>query len=815
MRGNERRIQGTGRRASDDNGKGTSRIRVMALVLTLVIAAYVLLIARQTAKPEREADTLRVVSLQQDAQLLAAELGGRIDVANAALTVGATALSARTSRPLDAAEAARAVGPGIGFAVLSPTGGVQAVSGAAAENFAEAEAGAEISAAPRLDAKRRALLVGRSVGTMQIVARIPLPAGQDGMTTGETLLISTPLDGAAPLRSGAAFPTLDHATLKAAAGPISVTSADGEALSLIAAPIGSTNLLAVGVAPAPTNGGLLGDIWVLAAPLGLGLMVGLLMMAQAWRQGRTSKDWAETEHRFRVAVEAARCGVWEWDLEAEEVTLSDYMATLLGLPESGVVPAATVLGRVHPKYRELVEHALRQAATFGAFETTFPVTGANNTVRWIDARGQARGERDEMGFTNILGVALDITEARRAKAQAQAAEGRLRDGIESVSDAFSLFDRHGRLILCNQAFSDAFALAPEAVRRGAMKDELNRIAALSIKADHPSMDLGAGMREVEMHDGRWLRLAERYTSDGGTVVTATDLTLIKRQEAETQRAADSLRLMVDQLESSQEKLSLLARKYEIAMTRAEAANQAKSEFLANMSHELRTPLNAINGFSEIMAGEMFGPVGDSRYKGYAADILQSGKHLLSLINDILDMAKIEAGKMTLYYEKVSLKEVCEDAIRLMRGKAEDSGLLLVLEAQDLPDIDADQRGMKQVMLNLISNAVKFTPVGGSITVSVARHGPGRQRVAVADTGIGIAAEDLGRLARPFEQVEGQHSKTTQGTGLGLALTKSLIEMHRGVMAMDSEPGAGTVVSFDMPESRPAEAEEPSQQARAA
>ena len=785
------------------------------LALTLVIAAYVLLISRQTAKPEQEAEALRVVTLQQEARLFAAETAGRIDVANTALIVAANALSRATNRPLDAAEAARAAAPGIGFAVLSSKGAVQAVSGAPAESFIEGQtrtAGA--FSALRLDAGRRALLTGKTVGTMRVVARIPLPT-RTRARANQTLFLSTPADGVAAAQSGTAPPRFDHAVLKAAAGPVWARVDGGETVSLVAAPVGSTGLLAVAVSPEEAGGGLLGDLWVLAAPIGLGLLVGLLMIAQGWRQRRVGKEWAESEHRFRVAVEAARCGVWEWDLAAEEVTLSDYMATLLGLSDGGVVPASTVLDRVHPKYRELVEHALRQAAAFGAFETTFPVTGANNTVRWIDARGQARGERDEVGFTNILGVALDITEARRAKAQAQAAEGRLRDGIESVSDAFSLFDRHGRLILCNQAFSDAFGLAPEAVRRGAMKDELNRIAALSIRTDHPSTDLGAGMREVEMHDGRWLRLAERYTSDGGTVVTATDLTLIKRQEAETQRAADSLRLMVDQLESSQEKLSLLARKYEIAMTRAEAANQAKSEFLANMSHELRTPLNAINGFSEIMAGEMFGPVGDARYKGYAADILQSGQHLLSLINDILDMAKIEAGKMTLHYEKVSLKEVCEDAIRLMRGKAEESGLVLVLEADGLPDIDADQRGMKQVMLNLISNAVKFTPEGGAITVSVSKHGPGRQRVAVADTGIGIAAEDLGRLARPFEQVEGQHSKTTQGTGLGLALTKSLIEMHRGLMSIDSEPGAGTVVSFEVPEHRPVEAEPHRREARAA
>jgi two-component system cell cycle sensor histidine kinase PleC len=204
---------------------------------------------------------------------------------------------------------------------------------------------------------------------------------------------------------------------------------------------------------------------------------------------------------------------------------------------------------------------------------------------------------------------------------------------------------------------------------------------------------------------------------------------------------------------------------------------------------------------------MFGPLGDPRYKGYAADILKSGQHLLSLINDILDMAKIEAGKMTLHYEPVSLKEICDDAVRLMRGKVQEAGLSIALRADDLPDIEADYRGVKQVLLNLISNAVKFTPEGGSITLAlspfVGEGGEDRVRVACTDTGIGIAPEDLVRLARPFEQVEGQHSKTTQGTGLGLALTKSLIEMHGGRLAMESEPGQGTTVSFDLPVRRPA------------
>jgi len=555
-------------------------------------------------------------------------------------------------------------------------------------------------------------------------------------------------------------------------------------------------------AAGPLDGIGWSELWVLGPPIAIGLFTLALVLLMQRRQQGISREWAASERRFRGAVEAARCGVWEWDIETDLVSVSDYMAELMGLDRSGPIPSDEMLARIHPRYHEVVLHALRQAQTFGTFDVSFPVPDAQGRARWIDARGQARGDRGDDGFTSVLGVALDTTEARRAKAQAQAAESRLRDGIESVSDAFVLFDKAGRLILSNQAFQDAFAFEPGVLRKGAFKQDLNQIAALAIKSDQPAAGGRVGAREVELHDGRWLQLIERFTSDGGSVVTAADITAIKQKEAERQRATERLHVTITELEDREEKLSQLARKYEVAMTRAEAANQAKSEFLANMSHELRTPLNAINGFSEIMAGEMFGPLGDPKYKGYAADILKSGQHLLSLINDVLDMAKIEAGKLTLHYETVSVKEVVEDAARLMRGKIQEAGLNLLVDAPDLPEIDADYRGLKQVVLNLISNAVKFTPEDGHIVVALSREDEDRLRVAVTDTGIGIAAEDLTRLARPFEQVEGQHSKTTQGTGLGLALTKSLIELHGGTLSIESEPGRGTTVSFDLPIRRP-------------
>jgi len=812
--GNERRGKTPGRRASDRAAGTPARLRVAVLVVALAAAAYVLLAAREVGRPAREAETLREETVVQAAELLAVHTRLRLDAAQAGLAAGLAVLD-RGGAPLEAVEAARRTAPTAAFIVRDSGGEPMAMEGAEAPAF-ETRAGA----GDLRGAKDGALIVGGPQMSARVVV---LPTRFETATlrlTGSDGRILTSTDANEIGQPGAPAIGARASELAANDGARSVM-VDGRSAAAAAAAVHGTSLFAVAARPAPPAGvvALLSDAWVLAAPVILGLGVLALLLFQRWRRAKASRELASAEKRFRIAVEAARCGVWEWDLEGDEVTLSDYMAAMLGFPQGGVVDTAAVMERIHPRYRDEVTHALRQAAAYGAFEVTFPVPLEKGGVRWIDARGQARGQRHDDGFSAILGVALDITEARRAKVRAEAAESRLRDGVESISDAFVLFDRQGRLILWNQAFVDAFGFEPGVVRRGAMKDELNRIAALAIKADHPPVDNRAGRRELELNDGRWLQMNERFTSEGGSVVTAADITAIKRQEAERNRAANHLRQMVDQLEISREQLSLLARKYEVAMTRAEAANQAKSEFLANMSHELRTPLNAINGFSEIMAAEMFGPLGDARYKGYAGDILKSGQHLLSLINDILDMAKIEAGKMTLHYEAVSLKEVCEDAVRLMRGKVQEAGLTIAVRAADLPDIQADYRGVKQVLLNLISNAVKFTPDGGSITLTlspfVGDDGQERVRVACADTGIGIAPEDLVRLARPFEQVEGQHSKTTQGTGLGLALTKSLIEMHGGALTMESAPGEGTTVSFDLPVRRPASHAAPAQERAAA
>ena len=541
-------------------------------------------------------------------------------------------------------------------------------------------------------------------------------------------------------------------------------------------------------------------VW-LTAPLAAAFGLGLILLLEWRRVERAHAAYSDSEHRFRLAVEAARCGIWEWDLTTDRIFMSDVTGALFGW-RGGVVDGQQVLDRVSPGHRDGLRDALANAAIYGGFDVSFQVPSPiGGRPVWIDARGQGFGHAAEGGYARIIGVALDVTEERLAQARAQTAETRLRDAIESVSEAFVLWDRHGRLLMCNKNYRSFFRLDPQLLKPGVQREQVDRFAQLAVRQELPTQGGARGVREAELVDGRWVQISERATAEGGLVVTAADITALKAQEEARRRNEEALRKAVANLEASQTELSDLARKYEAEKVRAESANQAKSEFLANMSHELRTPLNAINGFSEIMLGEMYGPLGDRRYKDYCRDILHSGQHLLALINDILDMSKIEAGKMSLRFEPVSLEEVAEDAARLVRNRAESAGLTLTVEFPNLPEVEADYRAVKQVLLNLLSNAIKFTPRGGKVTIRAelrAEHLGERVRVSVHDTGIGIAREDLTRLARPFEQIESQHSKTQQGTGLGLALTKALVEMHGGLLDLQSAPGQGTEASFLLP-----------------
>ncbi len=239
-----------------------------------------------------------------------------------------------------------------------------------------------------------------------------------------------------------------------------------------------------------------------------------------------------------------------------------------------------------------------------------------------------------------------------------------------------------------------------------------------------------------------------------------------------------------------------------AVAAADRANAAKSAFLAAMSHELRTPLNAIIGFSEVIAGEMFGPAGAPRYREYAADITASGHHLLSIVNDLLDMVKIEAGKLELHIENVDVAEIVDETMRMLHGRINEAKLTCrVTLAADLAPIRADRRIAKQIVVNLLSNAIKFTSAGGAITIAARRDGP-FVAVVVADTGIGMTTDQVARATEAFYQADDSLARRFGGTGLGLTLVKAFVEKHGGVFEIASEPNVGTTIAVRFPVARP-------------
>jgi len=236
-----------------------------------------------------------------------------------------------------------------------------------------------------------------------------------------------------------------------------------------------------------------------------------------------------------------------------------------------------------------------------------------------------------------------------------------------------------------------------------------------------------------------------------------------------------------------------------AKEQAEEANQAKSEFLANMTHELRTPLNAIIGFADVMASEVHGPMENPHHIAYLEDIRTSGKHLLSVINDILDLSKIEAGKLTPNEAACNVRRSAEACLSMMREQAETAGLTLLAKADSLPVLWADTRMVRQILLNLLSNAIKFTPRGGTVTISARASAAEGFVIDVTDTGIGI--EDIPKSLMRFEQIDGSLSRGYNGTGLGLPLSQSLAELHGGRLEIESTPGEGTTVTVRFPASR--------------
>ncbi len=548
----------------------------------------------------------------------------------------------------------------------------------------------------------------------------------------------------------------------------------------------------------------------------------LVIVYAYFKQGERARVadqlFLEINARFDTAMSRGHCGLWDWDLARGRIVWSRSMYEMLGMdPRDRVMGFGELSSLMHPEdedLKQLADDLLTNPKL--QFDHRFRMMHSNGAWIWMRIRAELVNYK---GLEpHLIGIAVDISEQEALKQKNRDADIRLRDAIENISEAFVLWDSKKQLVMCNSKYQQLYNLPSSSIVSGTPHEEVMQNSRKpKMRSKIPTdrrFEKGTKTYEAQIEDGRWLQVSERRTRDGGFVSIGTDITQIKRNEEKLMDSEQRLMATIKDLRSSQHKLEYqaqqlveLAEEYNDQKKKAEAGNRSKSEFLANISHELRTPLNAIIGFSDIMRSNMFGPMGSEKYDEYADDIHHSGSFLLGVINDVLDMSKIEAGRFQLSPETVHLDELLDETMRIISMQAEESKITVNHKIPDSLVLDADRRAVKQILLNLLSNAVKFTPEDGRIdvTAKALKHSV---NIVIRDNGIGISREAIQRIGQPFEQVQDQFTKNHKGSGLGLAIARSLTMLHGGTLKIRSAPGEGTLVAVRLPfECKTAECDE--------
>ncbi len=417
------------------------------------------------------------------------------------------------------------------------------------------------------------------------------------------------------------------------------------------------------------------------------------------------------------------------------------------------------------RHRQLDDRVLDKGETLrGCEETLLDRDGHRRT--FLVTKAPLRETSGEI--VAIVTVSFDISERKAREREVHEKSTLLRATTDAMAQGLVTFDRDFVILAANQRAAELLHMPEAMLRPGASYEAVVRHAvergefglgdADELCAQHLAVLASGEMSRFERAgaDGKALEVRVNAVADLGTVVTYTDITERKRAEYQLW----------------------------VAKEEAERANRAKSVFLSNMSHELRTPLNAIMGFSEIMRDELFGPLENTRYCEFADSIHLSGQNLLELIDDMLDLSRVEAGKIDLEEDEVDLERAVAEVMALLSTRAESGGIQVEAEvAGDIPLLLADGRKIQQILTNVLSNAIKFTPAGGRITVSARRGEGGALQVAVSDTGIGIAKQDLPTAISRFGQVDNDINRRSRGTGLGLPLAMELAELHGGELVI--------------------------------
>lgn len=537
------------------------------------------------------------------------------------------------------------------------------------------------------------------------------------------------------------------------------------------------------------------------------LLIGAAFRSQSEKRAAADAKAEAYRGKVQMALDAASMALWDINVARGHIRWSGAIDGIDSPAESDhPLSFRDIAAMLHPddNLYAMIREAMN--AEVAGIDLSLRMRGQDDSWQPFALKGTFKRD-PEANELHLIAV-LTAAEERDDIDGARPGDPTLHDAIEAISEAFVLWDSDNRLVMSNSKYQEFHKLPTELLVPETPYEKIVAAATEPVVRTrivvNDDDDSGACTYEAQLEDGRWLHIDERRTKDGGYVSIGTDITSMKlsqqrqlESERELKATIADLRNSRCEMEHQKQQLVDLAEKYAQEKNRAEVGNQTKSEFLANISHELRTPLNAIIGFSEVMQNCLFGPLGNAKYEEYANDIHQSGNYLLEVINDILDMSKIEAGRINLNVEKIDVGEIIEDSLRIITPRGEEHAIDIDRTGLGHLSMQADRRAVKQILLNLLSNAVKFTPDTGTITVRLTKTS-GHARIAISDTGIGIPQSKLRNLGRPFEQVQNQFTKNHKGSGLGLAISRSLVEMHGGCFKIKSKENEGTTVICKLP-----------------
>ena len=495
----------------------------------------------------------------------------------------------------------------------------------------------------------------------------------------------------------------------------------------------------------------------------------------ATAQVRAEEERRKAEAMYRLMTEESGDIVILYSTDAQLLFVSSALERITGRTADEIRNGG-YKRFIHPDDLEEAAKMITRPVDSDITVATWRILHRGGHYVWLETTIRTVLDPQTGAPQHVISVSRDVSARVEAETARRKADEMYRVMTTEASDVILLFGPDRRILFASDALGRIMGRSTAEIEQGGWMrfvhpDDLEPLLKLDLPPrQRETMTVVYRLLHRDGHYN-WLEVVTRarYMPDGtylGYISVARDITERKEREIEAKAAQE----------------------------RAEAANKAKSQFLANMSHELRTPLNAIIGFSEVLSAQLFGPLGSPRYGEYAGDILNSGRHLLEVINSVLELSKSDAGKMELKLEAVDLASVLADCVRMIAGQCREAGLSLVVAGIDraLP-VEGEAAKLRQIFLNLLSNAMKFTEPGGRVELSAADDGA-TVCVTVADTGIGMSAEDIQVALTPFGQVDNRLERKYEGTGLGLPLAKDLIELHRGAMNIESVPGSGTRIT---------------------